>query len=120
MLLKETRLRDTKDETDWQRPNICEKSLGFALIRLNGLKKWFGNKTKGMIEWLIVYWLKLFDSVEDNENSLQWIGDTDNMIGWWDDGDITNMLTCDSLTSSLFAHVVRGASGSMRVGSSST
>ena len=98
-------------------------SLGLLTIQLNGLRKWIGNKTKEMIEGMIVYWLKWFESVDDDENRLQWIDDIDNIIGWWDDGDIAmlvlivtfNVAANLRLPEFSSAHVVRGASGGVRV-----
>ena len=98
-------------------------SFGLRTIQLNGLRKWFGNKTKGMIEWMIVYWLKWFECADD-ENSLQWIDDINNTIGWWDDVDIAMLvlIVTFSFAANLrlaeffsSAHVVRGESDGVRV-----
>ena len=77
-----------------------------------------------MIEWMIVYWLKWFECAVDEVNSLQWIDDIDNLIVWWDDVDIAMLVLVVSFSVAAnlrlleffsSAHVVRGASGGVRV-----
>ena len=110
-----------ESENSWKKD--CKESLGLIIIQLTSLTKWFGNKTKGMIEWMIVYWLKWCECVGDEMNSLQWIDDIDNLIVWWDDIDIgmlvlvvpfsvaANLRLLEFLSPT---HEVRRASGGVR------